>query len=116
MREATARDFCAQCIDHLYSANSYVENLAVVFTRNAKDGKYDALSEEEYRTLLAETEDLAKLWNNRPRRAAGDILMDILTNAPAVSHALKDDLAAAFAGLLAWRKWPASPWQYRWWR
>ena len=103
MRNKMARDFCVECINQVLSdgTNSYIENPAIKFTEMAKNGDFDPLSEEEYTALLSEVEILAKLFNNRPRRAAGSILLDVLTNAPRVSYKLKDDLADLFGRLLA---------------
>lgn len=103
MRNKMARDFCVECINQVLSdgTNSYIENPAIKFTEMAKNGDFDPLSEEEYTALLSEVEILAKLFNNRPRRAAGSILLDVLANAPRVSYKLKDDLADLFGRLLA---------------
>ena len=103
MRNKMARDFCVECINQVLSdgTNSYIENPAIKFTEMAKNGDFDPLSEEEYTALLSEVEILAKLFNNRPRRAAGSILLDVLTNAPKVSYKIIADLAALFGCLLA---------------
>ena len=103
MRNKMARDFCVECINQVLSdgTNSYIENPAIKFTEMAKNGDFDPLSEEEYTALLSEVKILAKLFNNRPRRAAGSILLDVLANAPRVSYKLKDDLADLFGRLLA---------------
>ena len=73
MRNKMARDFCVECINQVLSdgTNSYIENPAIKFTEMAKNGDFDPLSEEEYTALLSEVKILAKLFNNRPRRAAG---------------------------------------------
>ena len=55
-----------------------IENPALVFTRNAKAGSFDCVSDEEYEALLAECENQAKLWRSLPHRAASDILLDAL--------------------------------------
>lgn len=103
MRQKMARDFCIDCINQVLSdgTNSYIENPAIKFTEMAKNGDFDPLSEEEYTALLGEVEMLANLFNNRPRRAAGSILLDVLANAPRVSYKIKDDLADLFGRLLA---------------
>lgn len=101
MRKKIARDFCSECINQVLDKNSYVENPAVKFTRKAKNGDFDTLSDKEYDTLLGEAEQLAKLFGDRPRRAAGSILLEVLANAPKANDKLKDDLADLFARLLA---------------
>lgn len=43
-----------------------LKNPAVEFTKDAKAGKFDELSDEEYRERLAEVERKAKLWEDKP--------------------------------------------------
>lgn len=43
-----------------------VKNPSVEFTKEAKAGKYDNLTQDEYETKLAEMENLAKLWEDKP--------------------------------------------------
>lgn len=103
MRKKIAHDFCSECINQVLSSgtSSYIENPAILFTEKAKNGDFDTLTEDEYRALLDEVKILAKLFNNRPRRAAGNILLDVLANAPRASGKLKDDLTNLFSRLLA---------------
>lgn len=103
MRKKIAHDFCSECINQVLSSgtSSYIENPAIRFTEKAKNGDFDTLTEDEYRALLDEVEILAKLFHNRPRRDAGTILLDVLTNAPRASGKLKDDLTNLFSLLLA---------------
>lgn len=102
MRKETALDLCTRCIDSIYrkGGNAYIENPASQFIENAKNGFYDSLSEDEYQTLKDETEELAKLWGKRPRRAAGDILAGILANAQGMNLPQMESLANLFASLL----------------
>lgn len=41
-----------------------IENPAIVFTRNAKAGLYDCISDAEYNRMLAIVEHIALLWRN----------------------------------------------------
>ena len=43
-----------------------LKNPAVEFTKDAKAGKFDKLSDEEYQDKLAEVETKAKLWEDKP--------------------------------------------------
>ena len=43
-----------------------MKNPAVEFTKNAKAGKYDQLSDEEYQEQLHDVEMKAKLWEDKP--------------------------------------------------
>lgn len=111
MRKETVSALCAQCIDriHRYGTRACIENLAVTFTENAKRGDYDALSDDEYKILLAEVEELARLWDERPSRTARDILTGILAGAHGISPDQRDGLADAFASLLAAPAQPGGP-------
>lgn len=102
MRKKIARDFCSECINQVLGSGTspYIENPAIVFDKKAKRGDFDTLSDKEHNTLLGEIEQLAKLFDDHPRRAAGSILLDILANAPKANDKLKDDLANLFARLL----------------
>lgn len=63
MRHETAKDLCARCLEHIMAEGTgyYVENPATLFTREARDGKYDDISDEAYAVLLDETDELAGL-------------------------------------------------------
>lgn len=43
-----------------------LKNPAVEFTKDAKAGKFDQLSDEEYQEKLEEAEAKAKLWEDKP--------------------------------------------------
>lgn len=102
MRKETVSALCAQCIDRIrrYGTRACIENLAVTFTQNAKNGDYDALTDDEYKTLLAEVEELAGLWDGKPNQTAMSILTGMLANAQSISPDQRDSLADAFAALL----------------
>lgn len=59
-------------------AATMVENLACEFTRRAKAGEYDSLTDEEYNIALNDVEQIQTLWDNLPRRTVGEILLDAL--------------------------------------
>lgn len=111
MRKETVSALCAQCIDRIqrYGTRACIENIAVTFTQNAKNGAYDDLSDAEYKALLAEVEELAGLWDERPSRTARDILTGILAGAHGISPDQRDGLADAFASLLAAPAEPGGP-------
>lgn len=84
MKFATATDLCALCTDHIMADGTgyYIENPADLFTNDAKDGKYDDMPDVAYNALVSETDELAGLWDNQPRRTVGDILLNILDRSP----------------------------------
>lgn len=43
-----------------------LKNPAVAFTKKARDGEYDGLSDEEYQDKLNEVETQSKLWEDKP--------------------------------------------------
>lgn len=49
------------------------ENPGLPFTREAKAGRYDALSDETYAALLADTEELAEAWQSRSRCTSAEL-------------------------------------------
>ena len=55
-----------------------IENPALKFTRKTKAGDYDSISDEEYKDLLNECENIAELWQKLPKKAAADLLVDAL--------------------------------------
>ena len=99
----TALDFCAKCLEYISSegAGYYLENPAVQFTADAKAGKFDELSEETYKSVLDDVEQLASLWDNRPRKTVGEILLYVLERMP-MSSAQLDAIAEPLAELLNW--------------
>lgn len=59
-------------------ADSSVVNPAVAFTNNAKEGRYDYLSEDEYRALLNRVDEFSYFWNDHHRPAASEVLLRAL--------------------------------------
>ena len=102
MQKETAIGICRKCVEQVLrrGRKSYIENPAIQFTQKAKDGGFDMLSEDEYKVLLAETEELSRLWGGRSRRTAGDLLLSILESVPDVSGYRVDVLAGALASVL----------------
>lgn len=43
-------------------ADTLIENPAVPFARAAREGRYDNMSEEEYRALLARVDEQCRFW------------------------------------------------------
>ncbi len=64
------------CRDQAFSS---LENPALTFTRKAKAGDYDALSDGEYSLLLDDTEEESVFWENKSQRFAGEILQSALS-------------------------------------
>lgn len=60
------------------TASTTAKNPAIVFTREAKCGKYDLLDDLEYEDRLADCEQLSALWQDRPSRTAGELLLTAL--------------------------------------
>lgn len=82
MRKSTCIQFFEKYIYEVSKGHGYREqiNPAVQFTKDAKAGKYDQLSDENYYILLHDTEDIATFWLNRPEQKASDILRTALEN------------------------------------
>ena len=82
MRKSTCIQFFEKYIYEVSKGHGYRENInpAVQFTKDAKAGKYDQLSDENYYILLHDTEDIATFWLNRPEQKASDILRTALEN------------------------------------
>ena len=80
IRQATAYEFWQKYFGAVLdgSADTLITNPAITFTRNAKAGEYDSLSDEEYETILAECEQFSSLWNDLPSRRAGSILLELI--------------------------------------
>ena len=78
------------------SAKTPEKNPATLFTRDAKSGKYDQLSDEEYDQRLHDCEQLASLWQDLPARAAGELLLTALNRTD-----IDDGRLEQLAGLLA---------------
>ena len=70
--------FWKENLNHVMSGESdfMVENPALEFTRKAKAGYYDKISDEEYNDLLNECEAVSELWQKLPRKASGDLLLE----------------------------------------
>ena len=56
------------------------ENPAVRFSDNTRAGKYNALSDECYETLLQEMKEISAFWLNKPQQQACDVLRFVLEN------------------------------------
>ena len=68
---------CEVSIGHGYREH---ENPALRFSKNAKSGKYDRLSDKCYEIMLQETKDISALWLNKPNQSVSDILRIALEN------------------------------------
>lgn len=82
MRKSTCMHFFEKYIYEVSNGRGYREHInpAVQFTKDAKAGKYDQLSDEEYSVRLHDVEDIAAFWLNRPEQKASDILRVALEN------------------------------------
>ena len=56
------------------------ENPALVFTKRAKKGEYNQISDEEYNILLKEAEDESRFWNCVSRQTIWELLQTSLEN------------------------------------
>lgn len=56
------------------------ENPACEFSKDAKAGKYNDLSDEEYGVLLRKAEELSAIWLDTTKQTAADILKTALEN------------------------------------
>ena len=73
-------DFWKENLSHVMTGESdfMVDNPAIEFTKKAKAGCYDKISDEEYNDLLKECEAVSTLWQKLPRKASGDLLLEAL--------------------------------------
>lgn len=73
-------DFWKENLSHVMTGESdfMVDNPAIEFTKKAKAGCYDSISDEEYNELLKECEAVSQLWQKLPRKASGDLLLEAL--------------------------------------
>lgn len=103
MRKKSAFDFCLCCLQRITDEGSghFIENPAVQFTADAKNGVFDDLTDEEYQVALDEVEQIASIWDNKPRMTAGAILLYVLERMPASPEQL-DAIAKPLAELLDW--------------
>lgn len=58
--------------------NKVLANPAAVFTRQAKDGVYETISDEEYYVLLNDEEEERKFWNEVPEQTVWELLQTSL--------------------------------------
>jgi len=86
-------NFWKENLNHVICGESdfMVENPAIEFTKKAKAGCFDKISDDEYKELLDECETVSMLWQQMPRKAAGDLLLDALMSI----HLSVDDFASA---------------------
>lgn len=60
--------------------NKVLANPVVVFTRQAKDGVFETISDEEYYVLLNDVEEERKFWNEVPEQTVWELLQTSLEN------------------------------------
>lgn len=84
MKKGTAYDFWKSYIG-LYTKNGAsvkMENPAVDFTRRAKAGDFDEVSDEEYYKMLDEIEELSSLWKRKKESTVENVLQMAIKNTP----------------------------------
>ena len=73
-----------------------IQNPAIDFTLDAKRGKYDSVTDEEYQRLLSDVEEESSFWHNQPAATASEILLEALSRTPMPDH-LMEKAAEALA-------------------
>ena len=75
MRKSVCTEFFKKYLKEVSAGRGYREHInpAVDFTKRAKAGEYDKLSDEGYSVLLNETEDISRFWLNKQNQKAEDI-------------------------------------------
>ncbi len=76
MRRSVCVEFFKKYLKEVSEGRGYREhgNPAVDFTKRAKAGEYDRLSDQMYNCLLADTEDIARFWLDEAKKTASDLL------------------------------------------
>ena len=62
--------------------NRSIANPAVDFTKKAKAGDFDEMSDEEYYQALDKVNELNDVWQHRPSGQIGELLFTALENPP----------------------------------
>lgn len=73
-----------------------VVNPARDFTVSVRAGEYDHMPTEQYDAILNDHEQLSAIWHDRPKAAAGDILLDALR-----MTSISDDKLSELSKILA---------------
>ena len=103
MRKETAINLCKKCVGRIQyrGARATLQNPAALFARDEKRGRFRGMPDDVVADMRAEAEEAAVLWDGKPRRTAGSILVDILAGSAGKDPSLRRRAAEAFAGLLA---------------
>ena len=60
--------------------NRSITNPAVDFTKRAKAGAYDSMTDEEYYEELDKVEELNRVWQHKTSKTVGELLLTALEN------------------------------------
>lgn len=103
MRKETAMNLCKKCVGRIQyrGKRATLENPAALFAREEKRGRFRGMPNNVVEDMRAEAEEAAVLWNGKPRRTAGSILVDVLAGSAGKDPSLWRYAAEALAGLLA---------------
>lgn len=103
MRKETAMNLCKKCVGRIQyrGKRATLENPAALFARDEKRGRFRGMPNDVVEDMRAEAEEAAVLWNGKPRRTAGSILVDVLAGSAGKDPSLWRYAAEALAGLLA---------------
>ena len=70
--------------------NRSITNPAVDFTKKAKAGVYDSMTDEEYYEELDKVEELNRVWEHKPSKTVGELLLTALENLDIRDEDVKD--------------------------
>ncbi|MCI7812952.1 MAG: AAA family ATPase [Lachnospiraceae bacterium] len=106
MRKSVCIQFFEKYLREVSAGRGYrsQENPAFSFTKNAKAGEFDHLSDAEYEALLKETEELSKIWLMEKNQTASNVLRICLENIEIDQeslHRLAEILAECYASSIA---------------
>lgn len=90
MRKMTAKNFWYRYLRLVMNGadEALFENPCIAFTKKAKMGKYDKITDEEYDSLLQDQEQLSNIWQNAFQKTAGEILLSALSMTKISDHQL----------------------------
>lgn len=103
MQKETAMNLCKKCVGRIQyrGKRATLENPASRFAKDEAHGRFRGMPKDVVEDMRAEAEEASVMWDGKPRRTAGSILMDVLAGSAGKDPSLRRRAAEAFADLLA---------------
>lgn len=98
MKRKAAKDFWKTYISLIVKGGirTKMGNPAVTFTKQAKNGDFDEISDEKYCSMVDDVEQLSSFWDKLPTDTAGNVFLKALARTP-----LSEDEISQLTGILA---------------